>query len=130
VFELDNQSPDTYKRGIDFSLNLINSQREICLKNNLIFTPVPCDKLVAVYDDIFDSNASVYGLKDKGTDKMSGFILWSDSSPEDISKMKYYHLYDLTKKLPKLFKFLAIPEGCKFNLNTEEIVQSNTNENS
>lgn len=40
------------------------------------------------------------------------------------------NIYDLTKKLPNIFKFLAIPDGYKFNLNTEEIVQSNTNENS
>ena len=130
VYELSDESLGVYKNGIGFSLNLINSQRELCLKNNLAFTPVSCDKLVAAYDDIFDSNAYVYGLKDIGTDKMSGFVLWSDYSPKDISKIRYYHLYDLTKKLPKIFKFLAIPEGYKFNLNTEEIIQSNINENS
>ncbi len=126
VKEADPSNPKEFRDGFSFAFNLMKDQIALCELNNIAYTPAQGDELCAIFPDVITKDNIVYGLRWSKEKNMSGFLFWTDNSPQDMSKVSIYHIYDLPKIKPELLRFLGIPVGYRFNVNTGVLTKDDT----
>jgi hypothetical protein len=64
----------------------------------------------------------VQGIRYPSPDHMSGWWITTDRYDGNIKSLRYEHTYHVTAARPALAKYLALPDGFRFNFSAGEEV--------
>jgi len=110
-----------FVKGANLTLCYWRDQHIICKLHEAEFRPPRPDKLTVVSDGVLEG-APVEGVRYPSPDHMSGWWITTDQYNGDIKTLKHQHTYHVTAARPELAKYLALPDGFRFNLaGTEEV---------
>lgn len=118
-FELDPNDINSYRKGLDYSIDLIKSQILLCERFGISPQFTMADKLVSYYKDIESNGVIKYGLKSEQDNNVSGIILWTENSPENIKDILHDHAYHFVDKMPWVMQILSIPVGYRFSVDPD-----------
>lgn len=96
-------------------------QIEICKKYNTEFEQIDCNMKLGVADNFFDGTLPLNGIRHRQENGSSGWYLWAgEEMSEDEDYFKPLHTFHLQSKMPEIIKFLALPEGWRFLVGTDD----------
>jgi hypothetical protein len=110
-----------FVKGANLTLRYWRDQHIICKLHGAEFRPPRPDKMTVVSDGVLEG-APVEGVRYPSPDHMSGWWITTDQYNGDIKTLKHQHTYHVTAARPELVKYLALPDGFRFNLSATEDV--------
>ncbi len=110
-----------FSPGATLTLTYWREQHAICEKAGTEFRPPRPDELAAVSPAVLEG-ASVQGVRYPSPAPMSGWWITADDYTGDIKMLGTEHLYHLTDLRPDLARYLALPQGFRFDLANYEDV--------
>ena len=110
-----------FVKGANLTLRYWRDQHIICKLHEAEFRPPRPDKLTVVSAGVLEG-APVEGVRYPSPDHMSGWWITTDQYNGDIKTLKHQHTYHVTAARPELAKYLALPDGFRFNLSGVEDV--------
>jgi hypothetical protein len=110
-----------FVKGANLTLRYWRDQHVICKLHGTEFKPPRPDKLTVISDGVLEG-APVEGVRYPSPDHMSGWWITTDQYNGDIKTLKHQHTYHVTAARPELIKYLALPDGFRFNLSATEDV--------
>jgi hypothetical protein len=116
-------APDAFDfvEGIDLTLRYWRDQHTTCKLHGTEFMPPRPDKLTVISDGVLEG-LPVQGIRYPSPDHMSGWWITTDLYNGDIRTLKHEHTYHVTAARPDLAKYLALPDGFRFDLSATEDV--------
>jgi hypothetical protein len=105
--------------GCGSAVGYWGAQRRICAEAAAQFVPPRADRLAAISKGVMEG-ASVFGVRYRAPEHMSGWYLTTDEYDGDPSTLRTEHLYHVTSKRPELAKFLALPPGYRFDTSPQD----------
>jgi hypothetical protein len=114
-----NPTATDFVLGINLTLTYWRDQHEVCSKAGAQFTPPRPNKLVVISEGVLEGN-QVQGVRYASPDHMSGWWITTDQYNGDIKTLKTIHLYHLTSVRSDLARYIALPSGFRFNLESGE----------
>jgi len=103
-----------FVKGANLTLRYWRDQHIACKLHEAAFTPPRPDKLTVVSAGVLEG-APVEGVRYPSPDHMSGWWITTDQYNGDIKTLKHEHTYHVTAARPELAKYLALPDGFRFN---------------
>jgi hypothetical protein len=110
-----------FVKGANLTLRYWRDQHIVCKLHGTEFRPPRPDKLTVVSAGV-QEGAPVEGVRYPSPDHMSGWWITTDQYNGDIKTLKHQHTYHVTAARPELAKYLALPDGFRFNLSDTEDV--------
>jgi hypothetical protein len=110
-----------FVKGANLTLRYWRDQHIICKLHGAEFRPPRPDKMTVVSAGVLEG-APVEGVRYPSPDHMSGWWITTDQYNGDIKTLKHQHTYHVTAARPELAKYLALPDGFRFNLSGIEDV--------
>jgi len=110
-----------FTKGANLTLRYWRDQHIICKLHDAEFKPPRPDKLTVISAGVLEG-APVEGVRYPSPDHMSGWWITTDQYNGDIKTLKHQHTYHVTAARPELAKYLALPDGFRFNLSGTEDV--------
>lgn len=110
-----------FVKGANLTLRYWREQHLICQQHGAEFRPPRPDTLTVVSEGVFEG-LPVQGVRYPSPEHMSGWWITTDQYNGDINSLKREHTYHLTATRPELAKYLALPEGFRFDLSVTEDV--------
>jgi hypothetical protein len=107
--------------GATLTLTYWRDQHEVCRKFGANFAPPRPDSLVVISDGVLSGEA-VQGVRYPSPEHMSGWWITTDRYDGDIKSLKREHLYHLTAARADLARYVALPDGYRFDLANREDV--------
>ncbi len=110
-----------FVKGGDLTLGYWRDQHYVCDQHKAPFTPPRPDKLTVLSAGVMQG-LPVQGIRYPSPDHMSGWWITTDLYDGNINSLRHEHTYHLTAARPDLAKYLALPEGFRFNFSVAEEV--------
>jgi hypothetical protein len=110
-----------FVKGADLTLRYWRDQHIVCKLHGAEFRPPRPDKLTVVSAGVLEG-APVEGVRYPSPDHMSGWWITTDQYNGDIKTLQHQHTYHVTAARPELAKYLALPDGFRFDLSGTEAV--------
>jgi hypothetical protein len=110
-----------FVKGANLTLRYWRDQHMICKLHRTEFKPPRPDKLTVISDGVLEG-APVQGVRYPPPDHMSGWWITTGLYNGDIKSLKHEHTYHVTAARPDLAKYLALPDGFRFDLSDTEDV--------
>lgn len=116
-------TPDAsdFVRGADLTLSYWRDQHFVCDQYGAAFRPPRPDKLTVISAGVIEG-LPVQGIRYPSPDQMSGWWITTDLYDGNIETLRHEHTYHITAVRPDLAKYLALPDGFRFNLAVAEDV--------
>jgi hypothetical protein len=111
----------SFVRGADLTLGYWRDQHFICSQHRASFSPPNADKLTVISAGVIEG-LPVQGVRYPSPDHMSGWWITTDLYDGNIKSLRNEHIYHVTAARPDLAKYLALPDGFRFNLSVAEEV--------
>ena len=116
-----NAAGTEFVKGANLTVRYWRDQHLLCRQHAAEFRPPRPDKLTVVSKGVLEG-LPVQGVRYPSPDHMSGWWITTDQYDGNINSLKREHTYHVTAARPDLAKYLALPEGFRFNLSTREDV--------
>jgi len=110
-----------FVQGANLTLRYWRDQHIVCKLHDAEFKPPRPDKLTVISAGVLEG-APAEGVRYPSPDHMSGWWITTDQYNGDIKTLKHQHTYHVTAARPELAKYLALPDGFRFNLSGTEDV--------
>lgn len=110
-----NANATDFVRGANLALTYWRDQHFICRRYKAEFRPPRPDRLTVVSKGVLEG-MPVEGVRYPSPEHMSGWWLTTDEYDGNIESLRHHHTYHVTAARPELAKYLALPEGFRFNL--------------
>jgi hypothetical protein len=96
-----------------------NSQKEVCKKVKVNWTPVDRNFMIAINDSLFTTTQPINGLRHPRQQTIDGWYLWSGKEiPQEQNNFFVpIHIDHLIENRPLVLKYLGLPEGWRFQIN-------------
>jgi len=120
MWELDPKGEELL-RGVNLTLRYWIDQHETCRRFHSEFVPPRPDQLVVVSEGVFEGD-NVKVVRYSSPEHMSGWWMVTDRYNGKIDSLRTEHLVHLTFVRPDLSKYIALSEGFRFDLTTQEDV--------
>ena len=104
----------SFERGGDLTLGYWRDQHYICDQQKVPFCPPGPDKLTVLSAGVVEG-LPVQGIRYPSPDHMSGWWITTDFYDGNIKSLRHEHTYHVTAARPDLAKYLALPNGFRFN---------------
>jgi hypothetical protein len=116
-------TPDAadFVKGANLTLSYWRDQHIACKLHGAEFKPPRPDKLTIISDGVLEG-LPVQGVRYPSPDHMSGWWITTDLYNGNIQTLKREHTYHVTAVRPDLAKYLALPDGFRFDLTGTEDV--------
>ena len=114
-----NAEATEFVKGVNLALRYWREQHLVCHQHGAEFRPPRPDKLTVVSKGVLEG-LPVQGVRYPSPEHMSGWWLTTDQYDGDINSLKREHTYHVTAARPDLAKYLALPEGFRFDLSVRE----------
>lgn len=101
--------------GATLTLRYWREQHEVCERYGAAYSPPRPDRLVALSDGVLEGDP-VQGVRYPSPEHMSGWWVTTDRYDGNVSSLRNEHLYHLTARRPELSRYIALPEGFRFDL--------------
>lgn len=111
----------TFVKGGDLTLGYWRDQHFICDQHKAPFSPPRPDKLTVVSAGVLEG-LPVQGIRYPSPDHMSGWWITTDLYDGNTKSLRREHTYHVTAARPDLAKYLALPDGFRFNFSVAEEV--------
>jgi hypothetical protein len=111
----------TFVKGGDLTLGYWRDQHIVCTQHKAVFSPPRPDKLTVISAGVLEG-LPVQGIRYPSPDHMSGWWITTDLYDGNIKSLRHEHTYHLTAARPDLAKYLALPDGFRFNFSVAEEV--------
>lgn len=111
----------TFVKGGDLTLGYWRDQHIVCDRHKALFSPPRPDKLTVVSAGVL-GGFPVQGIRYPSPAHMSGWWITTDLYNGNIKSLRHEHTYHLTAARPDLAKYLALPDGFRFNFSVAEEV--------
>jgi hypothetical protein len=120
TWEYNPQATD-FQAGATQTLRYWKDQHRICLLHRAAFSPPRPDRLTVISEGVREG-LPVQGIRYPSPEHMSGWWITTDLYNGDTKSLMHEHTYHLTAARPDLAKYLALPEGYRFDLSAGEDV--------
>jgi hypothetical protein len=111
----------TFVKGGDLTLGYWRDQHFVCNQHKAPFSPPRPDKLTVVSAGVLEG-LPVQGIRYPSPDHMSGWWITTDLYDGNAKSLRHEHTYHVTAARPDLAKYLALPDGFRFNFSVAEEV--------
>lgn len=111
----------TFVKGGDLTLSYWRDQHFVCGQHKAAFTPPRPDKLTVISAGVLEG-LPVQGVRYPSPDHMAGWWITTDLYDGNIESLRHEHTYHVTAARPDLAKYLALPDGFRFNFSAAEEV--------
>ena len=111
----------TFIKGGNLTLGYWRDQHYVCDQRKAPFSPPRPDKLTVVSAGVMEG-LPVQGIRYPSPDRMSGWWITTDLYDGNIKSLRHEHTYHVTAARPDLAKYLALPDGFRFNFSVAEEV--------
>lgn len=111
----------TFVKGGDLTLGYWRDQHFVCGQHKAPFSPPRPDKLTVVSAGVLEG-LPVQGIRYPSPDHMSGWWITTDLYDGNTKSLRREHTYHVTAARPDLAKYLALPDGFRFNFSVAEEV--------
>lgn len=97
-------------------------QKEICKKYNLEWNSVNENSMLAINDSLCLNIEPINGLRHNRNGNIEGWYIWSgDEIPHDEENFfKPIHIYHLIDSKPEILKYLGLPVGYRFQIDSKK----------
>jgi hypothetical protein len=116
-----NAEATDFVKGANLTLRYWREQQAICQQHGAEFKPPRPDKLTVISKGVLEG-LPVQGVRYPSPDPMSGWWITTGQYDGDANSLKREHTYHVTAARPDLAKYLALPEGFRFDLSVKEDV--------
>ena len=116
-----NSSATEFVKGATLTLQYWKAQHSICESYAARFEPPRPDQLSVISQGVLEG-LPVQGIRYASPDHMSGWWITTDQYDGNINSLKHEHTYHLTHARPDLAKYIALPNGFRFDLSSFEDV--------
>jgi hypothetical protein len=116
-----NSEAANFIKGANLTLRYWREQHLICQQHGAEFRPPRPDKLTVISKGVLEG-LQVQGVRYPSPDHMSGWWITTDQYDGDTNSLKREHTYHVTAARPDLAKYLALPEGFRFDLSVRKDV--------
>jgi hypothetical protein len=110
-----------FVKGGDLTLGYWKDQHFVCDQHSAVFSPPRPDKLTVISAGVIEGLA-VQGIRYPSPDHMSGWWITTDLYDGNVKSLRHEHTYHVTAARPDLAKYLALPDGFRFNFSVAEEV--------
>ncbi len=95
-----------------------DEQKNICNQNNIKWTPVDQNLMIAINDSLFSESVPINGLRHPKTENLEGWYIWSGGEiPQNKIDFFYpIHIFHLIQEKPEILKYLGMPIGYGFQI--------------
>jgi hypothetical protein len=121
-----NANATEFIKGINLTLQYWREQHLLCQQYSADFRPPRPDKLTVISKGVLDG-LPVQGVRYPSPSHMSGWWITTDQYDGNINSLIREHTYRVTAARPDLAKYLALPEGFRFDLSTREDIWRDEN---
>jgi hypothetical protein len=98
-----------------------DSQNKVCKKHNVAPTPSPYDSVCGVENLVLNNQYPIHGLRHPLEGQTNGWYLWSGDYKTDEDFFKPVHVKHLVEQCPDVEKFLALPPGWRFLIDSDYV---------
>lgn len=116
-----NAEATDFIKGVNLTLWYWREQHLICQRYSAQFRPPRPDKLTVISKGVLEG-LPVQGVRYPSPDHMSGWWMTTDQYDGDTNSLRREHTHHITAARPDLAKYLALPEGFRFDLSVKEDV--------
>ena len=116
-----NSEATEFIKGTNLTLRYWREQHLVCHQYGAEFKPPRPDKLTVISQGVLEG-LPVQGVRYPAPDHMSGWWITTDQYDGDINSLKNHHTYHVTAARPDLARYLALPEGFRFDLSVKQDV--------
>lgn len=109
-----NSDATEFVLGANLALRYWKEQREICDHFQGEFSPPRPDHYAAISAGVLEGEP-IEGVRYPSPEHMSGWWLTTASYDGNVDSLKVTHLYHVTAARPDLARFLALPNGFRFD---------------
>jgi hypothetical protein len=110
-----------FVEGADLTLGYWRDQHFVCDLHNAAFSPTRPDKLTVISAGVLEG-LPVQGIRYPSPEHMSGWWITTDHYDGNIKSLRHEHTYHVTAARPDLARYLALPNGFRFNFAVAEEV--------
>jgi hypothetical protein len=110
-----------FVKGADLTLGYWRDQHFVCGRHEAAFSPPRPDLMTVVSAGVMEGLA-VQGVRYPSPDHMSGWWITTDLYDGNVKSLRHEHTYHVTAARPDLAKYLALPNGFRFNFSVAEEV--------
>ncbi len=111
----------TFVKGGDLTLGYWRDQHFVCHQHKAAFSPPRPDELTVVSAGVL-KGLPAQGIRYPSPDHMSGWWITTDLYDGNIKSLRHEHTYHVTAARPDLARYLALPDGFRFNFSVAEKV--------
>jgi hypothetical protein len=102
---------------------IIKEQQEICQKYSTDFMSIDLDSMVGISDNTNGVYSPINGMRHPQNGNSSGWYIWSgEYLSQEKDFFKPLHAKHLAERCPQVLKYLALPPGYRFLIDTEGYV--------
>lgn len=105
-----------YINGIDYAIKVFTEQELECSKLKVSAIYSTFNQNIVISKGVYEGLA-VEGVRYPSPDHMSGWWLTTDLYDDNINSLMTVHFFHVAFKRPDILKYLALPFGCRFNIN-------------
>ena len=116
-----NREATDFIPGANLTLRYWRDQHIVCTLHEAEFKPPKPDKLTVISKGVLEG-LPVQGVHYPSPKHMSGWWITTDQYDGNIESLKHEHTHHVTAARPELAKYLALPEGFRFDLSIKEDV--------
>jgi len=109
-----NAAGTEFVRGASLALRYWREQQTTCEKHRAVFDPPNPERLTVVSEGVMEGDV-LEGVRYPSPGHMSGWWLLAPKYNGDVKALRTIHTYHLTSKRPDLARFLALPNGFRFD---------------
>jgi hypothetical protein len=118
TWEYNAQATD-FVPGSELALTYWRDQHAICKEHHAAFQPPRPDRLTVISKGVLEG-LPVQGVRYPSPEHMSGWWITTDQYDGNIKSLTHEHTYHITAARPDLARYLALPEGFRFDLSVKE----------
>lgn len=118
VWEYNAEATD-FVAGAHLALTYWRDQHRVCNRAGALFTPPRPDRLTVIDEGVLEG-LPVQGVRYPSPEHMSGWWITTDRYNGDVNTLRREHTYHITAARPDLAKYLALPFGFRFDLESHE----------
>ena len=111
----------TFVKGGQLTLGYWRDQHCVCDLYKAPFSPPRPNRLTVLSAGVMEG-LPAQGVRYLSPDNMSGWWITSDSYDGNMKSLRREHTYHLTAARPDLAKYLALPDGFRFNFSVAQEV--------
>lgn len=119
LFEVNADGSD-FNKGCGTAISAIRQQSEICWQQNLNPLFPNFNQSVVISDGVYEGK-DIEGIRYDSPQNESGWYLITDDYNDDIKSLKVVHFYHVAFARPDILKYLALPFGYRFLMNSGNI---------